>query len=124
MRTSEAEGQSVEKMSHFIAVETESQREVTTHTIKVERGFLHDSTTCFPGPTCYRSTEETTASKGTRGGEGWGSWDQGIAHSHAVVGLGDIVECRDSGFVLGFHTEVPVVGHKLQDSSHWGNSRT
>ena len=47
-------------------------------------------------------------------------WDQEITHSHAVAGLGDIVECRDSGFVLGLHSEVPVVGHKLQDNSNLG----
>lgn len=39
-------------------------------------------------------------------------------HSQAVAGLGDVIESRDSGFVLGLHTEVPVVGHKLQNNSN------
>lgn len=56
--------------------------------------------------------EKTTRDKG-RG-------DQEITYSQAVVGLRDIVESRDSGFVLGLHTEVPVVGHKLQDNSNLG----
>lgn len=64
---------------------------------------------CLPGSTRY--IEKTTRDKG-RG-------DQEI-YSQAVVGLGDIVESRDSGFVLGLHTEVPVVGHKLQDNSNSG----
>lgn len=46
--------------------------------------------------------------------------NQEITHSHAVVGLGDIVESRDSGFILGLHSEVPIVGHKLQDNSNLG----
>lgn len=50
--------------------------------------------------------------------------NQEITHSHAVVGLGDIVESRDSGFILGLHSEVPIVGHKLQDKATWGNVRT
>lgn len=42
----------------------------------------------------------------------------GIVHSQAVAGLRDVIESRDSGFILGLHTEVPVVGHKLQNNSN------
>lgn len=41
--------------------------------------------------------------------------DQEITYSQAVIGLGDIVESRDSGFILGLHPKVPVIGHKLQE---------
>lgn len=65
-----------------------------------------------------RSIDETTTDKGLEMGLGWGRWDQKITHLQAVIGLGDVVESRDSGFILGLHTEVPVVDHKLQDNSN------
>lgn len=55
-----------------------------------------------------------------RDGVGVGEVGPKFTHSQAVIGLGDVVESRDSGFILGLQTEVPIVDHKLQDNSNLG----
>lgn len=72
----------------------------------------------FPDPLLTMCIDETTKDKGPEMGLGLGKWDQEITHSQAIISLGDIVESRDSGFILGLHTEVPIVSHKLQDNNN------
>lgn len=111
-------------MSHFTAVETESQKEETTQAPKVERALdlcvLHVPNAFLAPPAGQVHKKDCQRQRHWRWGGGGNGWDQEIIHSHAVVGLGDVVECRDSGFILGLHSKVPIVGHKLQDNSNLG----
>lgn len=96
-----------------------------TQALKVERALQRSVCSHVPNallapPAGQVHRKDCQRQRHWRWGSGGSGWDQEITHSHAVVGLGDIVECRDSGFVLGLHSEVPVVGHKLQDNSNLG----